>query len=204
MDKPETHYARSGNVYVAYQAFGEGPLDLVIVPGGLSNIEYGWEFESWQNYYRTLASFARVLLFDKRGTGISDPMLTAPSLEERMDDVRAVMDAVGSERAALLGSLDGAAIAALFAATHPERTAALTLNNPFVRGRWAPDYQWGSRDEPESAGSVAATFVTREGGRRGDCRNHSGSRRRRASSHDGWRPTCGSPPARLPSRSSPS
>ena len=163
MDTPETHYARSGNVYVAYQAFGEGPFDLVIVPGGLSNIEYGWEFECWRNYYRTLATFARVLLFDKRGTGISDPVLAAPSLEERMDDVRAVMDAAGSERAALHGSLDGAAIAALFAATHPERTAALILNKPFVRGRWAPDYPWGSRDDPESAGSVATTFITQDG-----------------------------------------
>jgi class 3 adenylate cyclase len=163
VEKPDTSYARSGNVFVAYQAFGEGPFDLVIVPGGLSNIEYGWEFECWQNYYRTLATFARVLLFDKRGTGISDPVLAAPSLEERMDDVRAVMDAAGSERAALLGSLDGAAIAALFAATHPERTAALILNNPLVRGRWAPDYPWGSRDDPESAGSVATTFVTRDG-----------------------------------------
>ena len=121
VDKPEIHYARSGTVYVGYQAFGSGPFDLVVVPGALSNIDYGWEFESWRNYYGALASIARVLLFDKRGTGISDPVLGAPSLEERMDDVRAVMDAVGSERAALIGSWDGAAIAALFAATHPER-----------------------------------------------------------------------------------
>ena len=128
MDRPEIHYARSGNVYVGYQAFGSGPFDLVVVPGFLSNIDYGWEFESWRNYYGALASLARVLLFDKRGTGISDPVLGAPSLEERMDDVRAVMDAVGSERAALIGSWDGAAIAALFAATYPERTAALILN----------------------------------------------------------------------------
>ena len=78
MDRPEIHYARSGNVYVAYQAFGEGPFDLVIVPGGLSNIEYGWEFECWRNYYGTLATFARVLLFDKRGTGISDPCSLRP------------------------------------------------------------------------------------------------------------------------------
>ena len=155
MDVPDTHYARSGNVYVAYQAFGEGPFDLVVVPGGFSNIGYGWEFESWRNYYGTLASFARVLLFDKRGTGISDPVPGAPSAEERMDDVRAVMDAAGSERAALMGALDGAAMAALFAATYPERTAALVLNSPVVRGRWAADYPWGSRADPESAASVA-------------------------------------------------
>ena len=162
MDRPEIHYARSGNVYVGYQAFGTGPFDLVVVPGFLSNIDYGWEFESWRNYYGALASIARVLLFDKRGTGISDPVLDAPSLEERMDDVRAVMDAVGSERAALLGSGDGAAIAALFAATYPERTAALILNSPIVRGRWASDYPWGSRDEADSVASFAADWATRE------------------------------------------
>ena len=155
MERPDTHYARSGNVYVAYQAFGQGPFDLVVVPGAFSNIEYGWEVESWQNYYGALASFARVLLFDKRGTGISDPVPGAPSVEERMDDVRAVMDAAGCERAALMGSLDGGAMAALFAATYPERTAALVLVNPIVRGRWASDYPWGSRDDAVSAATVA-------------------------------------------------
>jgi class 3 adenylate cyclase len=156
VDIPNTRYARSGNVYVGYQAFGEGPFDLVVVPGALSNISYGWEFESWRNYYGTLASFARVLLFDKRGTGISDPVPGAPAVEERMDDVRAVMDSAGSQRAALMGPLDGAAMAALFAATYPERVAALILQNPVVRGRWAFDYPWGSRDEPETAASVAS------------------------------------------------
>jgi class 3 adenylate cyclase len=160
--RPETHYARSGNVYVAYQAFGEGPFDLVVVPGALSNIDFGWEFESWRHYYGSLASFARVLLFDKRGTGISDPVVGVPSLEERMDDVRAVMDAAGSERAALMGASDGAAMVALFAATYPERTAALILNSPVVRGRWAPDYPWGSRDEPDSPADVASWFGTPE------------------------------------------
>lgn len=162
MDIPDIHYARSGNVYVGYQAFGEGPLDLVVVPGALSNIAYGWEFESWQRFYGTLASFARVLLFDKRGTGISDPVPGAPSVEERMDDVRAVMDAAGSQRAALMGSIDGAAMAALFAATYPERVAALILINPVVRGRWAFDYPWGSRNEPETAASLATWWGRRE------------------------------------------
>ena len=162
MDRPDIHYARSGNVYVAYQAFGKRPFDLVVVPGALSNIGYGWEFESWQNFYGTLASFARILLFDKRGTGISDPVPSAPTVEERMDDVRAVMDAAGSERAALMGSLDGAAMAALFAATYPERTAALVLINPVVRGRWAADYPWGSREEAESAASVATWLGKQE------------------------------------------
>jgi pimeloyl-ACP methyl ester carboxylesterase len=148
-------------VFVAYQVFGAGPFDVVAVPGFLSNIEFGWEFESWRNYYGTLASFARVILFDKRGTGVSDPVSGAATVEERMDDVRAVMDAAGSDRAALIGSADGAAMAALFAATYPDRTAALILNNPFVRGRWASDYPWGTRDDPDSA----AFFADRWGGR---------------------------------------
>jgi class 3 adenylate cyclase len=155
VEKPDTSYARSGNLFVAYQVFGAGPFDVVVVPGFLSNIEFGWEFESWRNYYGTLASFARVILFDKRGTGVSDPVSDAPTAEERMDDVRAVMDAAGSDRAALIGSADGAAMAALFAATYPDRTAALVLNNPFVRGRWSADYPWGARDDPGSAASFA-------------------------------------------------
>jgi class 3 adenylate cyclase len=162
MDIPEIHYARSGNVFLGYQAFGGGPFDLVVVPGALSNIAYGWEFESWRGFYGTLASFARVLLFDKRGTGISDPVPGAPSIEERMDDVRAVMDSAGSQRAALMGSVDGAAMAALFAATYPERVAALILLNPVVRGRWAFDYPWGSRNEPETAASLATSWGKRE------------------------------------------
>lgn len=89
MDKPRLRFARSENVFVGYQAFGAGPFDLVAIPGFLSNIEYGWQFESWRTYYGTLASFARVLLFDKRGAGVSDPVPGAPSIEERMDDVRA-------------------------------------------------------------------------------------------------------------------
>jgi class 3 adenylate cyclase len=147
--KPRTRYARSGDIYIAYQVFGAGPFDLVIVPGASSNIEYGWELDSWQAYYGSYASFARVLLFDKRGTGISDPIVGAATLEERMDDVRAVMDAVGSERAALMGGVDGAAMVALFAATYPTRAAALVLINPMVRGAWAPDYPWGARAEDE-------------------------------------------------------
>jgi class 3 adenylate cyclase len=162
VEVPDVHYARSGNIYVAYQVFGNGPFDLVVVPGALSNIERGWEFESWRNYYGTLASFARVLLFDKRGTGISDPVPAAPSAEERMDDLRAVMDAAGSERAALIGSLDGGAMAALFAATYPERVAALILNTPVVRGRWATDYPWGSRNEADTAASIANWWGTRQ------------------------------------------
>jgi class 3 adenylate cyclase len=151
--RPETKYAQSGDVYVAYQVFGDGPFDLVVAPGFFSNIEYGWELESWAAFYRGLASFARVLLFDKRGSGVSDPVSGAPSFEERMDDIRAVMDAAGSERAALHGAADGAALALLFAATYPDRAAALLLHGPRVRGSWAPDYPWAQRDAPPPAGA---------------------------------------------------
>jgi class 3 adenylate cyclase len=157
--RPQTRYARSGDVYIGYQVFGDGPFDLVVAPGALSNIEYGWELESWREYYGAFASFARVLLFDKRGTGISDPVVGAPSLEERMDDVRAVMDAVSWERAALMGASDGAAMVVLFAATYPERTAALVLNNPMVRGAWAPDYPWGTREEDLPPSSSATSYL---------------------------------------------
>jgi class 3 adenylate cyclase len=149
-------------VYIGYQVFGEGPFDMVIAPGALSNIEYGWELETWREFYSAFASFARVLLFDKRGTGISDPVIGAPSLEERMDDVRAVMDAAGSASAALMGASDGAAMVALFGATYPERTAALVLNNPMVRGAWAPDYPWGTREEDATDAARAAAYPTPE------------------------------------------
>jgi class 3 adenylate cyclase len=162
VDKPHTRFARSGNIFVGYQAFGAGSFDLVVIPGFLSNIEYGWQFESWRNYYGGLASFARVLLFDKRGAGVSDPVPGAPSIEERMDDVRAVMDAAGSERAALIGTADGAAIAAVFAAAYPERAAALILNTPLVRGRWAPDYPWGLRDEEPGPAFFASGWLGHE------------------------------------------
>jgi class 3 adenylate cyclase/pimeloyl-ACP methyl ester carboxylesterase len=160
--RPQTRYARSGDVFIGYQVFGEGPFDLVVVPGALSNIEYGWEFQGWRDFYGSLASFARVLLFDKRGTGISDPVQGAPSVEERMDDVRAVMDAVGSHRAALMGSTDGGAIVALFAATYPERTAALVLNAPVVRGSWAPDFPWGVRPDESDIANIEPNYASPE------------------------------------------
>jgi class 3 adenylate cyclase len=160
--RPQTRYARSGDLYIGYQVFGDGLFDLIIAPGALSNIDYGWELASWREFYGAFASFSRVLLFDKRGTGISDPVLHAASLEERMDDVRAVMDAAGSARAALMGASDGAAMVALFAATYPERTAALVLNNPMVRGAWAPDYPWGAREEDEPDAASAAAYTSPE------------------------------------------
>jgi pimeloyl-ACP methyl ester carboxylesterase len=116
---PETRYAGSGDVSIAYQVVGEGPFDLVFVPPSTSHVELGWDVPTMRVLREGLSSFARLIFFDKRGTGMSDRVAGAPTLETRMDDVRAVMDAVGSERAALLGWSEGVAMSALFAATYP-------------------------------------------------------------------------------------
>jgi len=132
---PETRYAKSGEVHLAYQVIGDGAVDLVFVPGWITHVELAWEDPLESAFLRRLASFCRLIVFDKRGTGLSDrvPVNQLPILEERMDDVRAVMDAAGSERAALLGVSEGGAMSALFAATYPERTAALVLYGSFAR-----------------------------------------------------------------------
>ncbi len=129
MQTPETRYAKSGDVNIAYQVVGDGPFDLVWVPGWVSHLEHDWDEPSSARFLNRLASFSRLIRLDKRGTGLSDRVSPAelPTLEERMDDVRAVMDAVGSERAALLGASEGGSLGALFAATYPERTTALVL-----------------------------------------------------------------------------
>ena len=132
MTPPETRYARSGDVRIAYQVIGEGPLDLVFVPGFISNLDLVWE-SAYAHFFTRLAAFSRLILFDKRGTGISDRMAGIANLEERMDDVRAVMDAVGSERAALFGVSEGGPMSLLFAATYPERARALVLYASFAR-----------------------------------------------------------------------
>jgi pimeloyl-ACP methyl ester carboxylesterase len=134
---PETRYARSGDVSIAYQTVGDGPLDLVFVPGFVSHVEHWWEEPSSARSLQRLASFSRLILFDKRGTGLSDPVAGVPTLEERMDDVRAVMDAVGTERAALFGASEGGPMCCLFAATYPDRTSALVLYGSAPRG--SPD-----------------------------------------------------------------
>ncbi|HWP62914.1 MAG TPA: alpha/beta fold hydrolase [Candidatus Binatia bacterium] len=141
--RPETRYAQSSGVNIAYQVIGDGPLDLVFVPGWVSNIEYLWEESHVGRFLWRLASMARLILFDKRGTGLSDRAVGVPGLEERMDDLRAVMDAVGSRRAALVGLSEAGAMCALFAATYPERTSALVLIGCVPRRLWAPDYPWG-------------------------------------------------------------
>ncbi len=124
---PKTQYAKSGDVRIAYQVVGEGPFDLVFVPGFISNLDVAWEEPYRARVWTRLAAFARLIMFDKRGTGLSDRTVGVPTLEERMDDVRAVMDAVGSQRAALFGISEGGAMSVLFAATYPERTRALVL-----------------------------------------------------------------------------
>src|SRR6516162_896781 len=141
---PETRYARSGDVSVAYQVLGEGPFDVVVVPGIVSHVELGWQAAGWAALLRGLAGHARVLLFDKRGTGLSDRVLGLPTLEERSDDIRAVMDAAGSDRAALVGLSDGVPMSVVFAASHPGRVSALVLYGGLARTLWAPDYQFGT------------------------------------------------------------
>ncbi len=124
---PETRYAKSGNVHIAYQVTGDGPIDLLMVPGFISHVEHVWDDPHWAAFLGRLGSFARLIRFDKRGTGLSDRVGDIPTLEERMDDVRAVMDAAGSQRAALIGTSEGGPMSLLFAATYPERTRALVL-----------------------------------------------------------------------------
>jgi class 3 adenylate cyclase len=126
----DIRYARSGGVSIAYQVVGEGEVDLVYVPDYVSNLVYAWETPYWRRFYERLAEHFRLILFDKRGTGLSDLGGHFPALETRMDDMRAVLDAVGSTSTVLLGSHDGCSMAALFAATYPERTRALALFHP--------------------------------------------------------------------------
>ncbi len=142
---PETNYAKSGDFHIAYQAVGAGPPDLVFIHGWISHIEHMWEEPRMARFLDGLASFARLILLDKRGTGLSDPVPLdrLPTLEERMDDIRAVMDAVGSERAALMGTSEAGALGLLFAATYPSRTSALVLLNSYARLAYAPDYPHG-------------------------------------------------------------
>jgi pimeloyl-ACP methyl ester carboxylesterase len=146
----ETKYAKNGDVHIAYQVIGNGPIDLFFVGGFISHLEYGWEEPSYAQFFNRLASFSRLILYDKRGTGLSDRMGELPTLEQRMDDVRAVMDAVGSEKAALFGISEGGSMSILFAATYPTRVTALVLFGAFARRLWAPDYPWGqTREERE-------------------------------------------------------
>ncbi len=150
--RPETKYADSDGVSVAYQVVGEGEIDLVIAFPFVSHLDLLWESPRMSGFVRQLARFARVIPFDRRGVGLSDPCDSAATLEERMDDVRAVMDAAGSERAALLGMSEGATMCMLFAATYPERTSALVLWGAMARSTAADGYPWApSREAIEEA-----------------------------------------------------
>jgi pimeloyl-ACP methyl ester carboxylesterase len=143
----ETQYALSGDVHIAYQVTGEGPFDLVFVPGFVTHMDLQWRLPGFGDFLNELGSIARLIRFDKRGTGMSDPVSGAPSLETRMDDVRAVMDAAGSRRAAFYGLSEGAAMSILFAATYPERVAALIVRSCSPRTMWAPEFPWGRSGE---------------------------------------------------------
>jgi pimeloyl-ACP methyl ester carboxylesterase/DNA-binding winged helix-turn-helix (wHTH) protein len=146
---PETKYARSGDVNIAWQVVGDGPIDLVFIMGWVSHIEMFWAEPSFARFLRTISRFSRLIVFDKRGTGLSDHVEVSrlPTLEERMDDVRAVMSAAGSRRAVLMGVSEGGALTTLFAATYPELVRGIIIIGGYARRLWAPDYPWGPTPE---------------------------------------------------------
>src|SRR6478736_7826068 len=147
MDVPEVRYARSRELAIAYQTFGDGPIDLVFARGFAGDLLTGWDQPLFVRQLEDFARIARVLMLDKRGTGLSDGFREPPTLETRMDDLRLVMDAAGSERAVLWSAQDGARLALLFAATYPERTAGLVLYDPHATSRRDDDYPWAPSDE---------------------------------------------------------
>ena len=159
-----TRYAKSGDLHIAYQVAGSGPIDIVYVPTWIGQIEVLTEEPTIAAFLERLTRFARLISFDRRGSGLSDPWTGAPTLEDQIDDVLAVMDAVGSERAAMMGSLEGGPLAMTFAASHPERTTALVLYATFSRTRWAPDYDWALPDEEREEGIERLLEQWGEGG----------------------------------------
>ena len=191
---PTTRYAKSEEVNIAYQVFGEGSVDLVFVPGFISHIELAWEEPYLARFLRRLAAFTRVIFFDKRGTGLSDPVARPPGLTERMDDIRAVMDAAGSQTAALFGVSDGGCLCIAFAVAHPERSAALVTYGSYARRLRSAEYPWGwSAEHLEEV-------LRRDGSGLGQ-RERGGLQRIRASpmtslTRRGGLATCGRPPAR--------
>ena len=144
---PATRYARAGDTTVAYQVLGDGPVDVVYVPGWITHLEYRWQQPRAVQLLRRIASFSRLILFDKRGTGMSDRTQGYPTIDDRMDDVRAVMDAVKSERAVIFGASEGGSMSIVFAASHPDRTLALVLYATFAKRVWSPDYPWAPTTE---------------------------------------------------------
>jgi len=164
MEMPETRYARSGDVAVAYQVLGEDPFDVVFAPGVVSHVELYWEAAGMAALLRGIAKHARLIIFGKRGTGLSDRDVGVPTLEERSDDIRAVMDAAGSRRAALFGISESVPMSIVFAASHPERVSALVLYGVMARILWAPDYQFGTpeRTYRRELGEEAEWFMSPE------------------------------------------
>jgi pimeloyl-ACP methyl ester carboxylesterase len=144
---PDVRYARSGNVAIAYQTYGEGTLDLVFIRGTLAELLTAWEQPLWVRHVDGLASIGRVIMFDKRGTGLSDRVREVPTLEARMDDVRAVLDDLAVDRVVLWTAQEGSRLAILFAATYPERTRAIVLYNPTVHGVRTDEYPWARTEE---------------------------------------------------------
>jgi class 3 adenylate cyclase/pimeloyl-ACP methyl ester carboxylesterase len=155
---PETRYAKtSDGIHIAYQVLGDGPIDLVYIGPWVTHIEYRWELPQYASYLRRMASFSRLIMFDKRGFGMSDPVPAdqLPNLETRMDDLRAVVDEVGSDRAVLYGASESGMLDLLFAATYPERTLALVIHGSYPSARWEPEAPWGYRED-EFAERLAA------------------------------------------------
>jgi len=168
---PEIHYAKSGDVHIAYQVFGSGPVDLVIIPGFISNIEHYWDWPEAARWLDHLAGRARIILFDKRGTGLSDRLGQLPNLEQRMDDARAVMDAAKVTGAAVMGVSEGGSLAVLFAAAHPERCSALVLYGAFARfSDWFPTKQKFDSflDYVDSSWGTGESFVAFAPSKKGD------------------------------------
>ncbi|MCG8700018.1 MAG: alpha/beta hydrolase, partial [Bacteroidales bacterium] len=145
--KPTVQYTKSGDINIAYQVFGSGPVDLVYIPGWVSNIDWMWACPELVDFLKELGKMARVILFDKRGTGLSDRIVEFSTLEERMDDINAVMDAVGSEKAILFGHSEGGSVSALFSATYPNRVISLISFGIFAKRRYSTDYPWAPTDE---------------------------------------------------------
>lgn len=141
MQRPKTRFTKAGDVWLAYQVVGEGPVDLVYASGWLHNIDIIWEHPAYRRLLETLASFSRLILFDKRGTGLSDRETGAPTLEERAEDIRAVMDAAGSQRATILGHSEGGHVTAMFAACYPERVRSIILLDCRPCNAWKPDWR---------------------------------------------------------------
>jgi pimeloyl-ACP methyl ester carboxylesterase len=164
MIAPQTRYAYSDEASIAYQVVGNGPIDLVAVLGFATHLELQWELPSFARFFERISSFSRLIIFDKRGTGLSDPVSEVPTLEQRIDDVRAVMDAAESERAALFGVSEGGPMSVLFAATHPARASALVLHGAMGRTTEAPDYPWASPADAlrESAAEFISPYWGRE------------------------------------------